>query len=69
VPPGQEVIDACAIIVTDPNDLMKPIQDRMPVILDPADFGRWLEASPEHTQDLLPLLRPAPAEHLEQNGS
>jgi putative SOS response-associated peptidase YedK len=29
-----EVIDSCAIIVTDGNDLMKPIHDRMPVILE-----------------------------------
>jgi putative SOS response-associated peptidase YedK len=63
------VIGSCASIVTDANDLMKPIHDRMPVILDPADFGRWLETSLEHAQDLLPLLRPAPAEHLEQSGS
>jgi putative SOS response-associated peptidase YedK len=36
----------------------------MPVILDPADFGRWLyPATPVET--LTPLLRPCPADVLE----
>jgi putative SOS response-associated peptidase YedK len=64
-PESGEVLNSCAIIVTDANDLMRPIHDRMPVILEPADFGCWLETSPEHAQDLLPLLRPASAEDLE----
>lgn len=32
-----EVIESCTIIVTEANDLMKPIHDRMPVILSPDD--------------------------------
>jgi putative SOS response-associated peptidase YedK len=64
-PEGGEVLNSCAIIVTDANELMQPIHDRMPVILDPADFGRWLDTSPERAQDLLSLLRPASAEDLE----
>jgi putative SOS response-associated peptidase YedK len=36
----------------------------MPVIIDPADFDRWLNADTEPAE-LLPLLRPYPAEAME----
>jgi len=39
-------IDSCTIIVTQANNLIAPIHDRMPVILAPADFDRWLD--PDH---------------------
>jgi putative SOS response-associated peptidase YedK len=53
---GQPMI-SCTIIVTDANELTRPIHDRMPVVLDKADVRRWLsgEAGTE-------LLMPA-AEH------
>jgi putative SOS response-associated peptidase YedK len=64
-PQSGQALNSCTIIVTDANELMRPIHDRMPVILDPADFERWLGTGPEHARDLLPLLRPAPPEDLE----
>ena len=33
---------SCTIIVTDANELTRPIHDRMPAVLDKADIGRWL---------------------------
>ncbi len=33
---------AAAIITTEPNSLMVPVHHRMPVILEPADWGQWL---------------------------
>ena len=36
------LIDSCTIIVTEANALLRPLHDRMPVILDPADYGNWL---------------------------
>jgi len=38
---GEPVI-SCTIIVTDANELTRPIHDRMPVVLDKADIRRWL---------------------------
>jgi putative SOS response-associated peptidase YedK len=38
---GEHVI-SCTIIVTDANELARPIHDRMPVVLDKAALGRWL---------------------------
>src|SRR5215831_9207262 len=38
---GEPVI-SCTVIVTDANELTRAIHDRMPVVLDQADIGRWL---------------------------
>jgi putative SOS response-associated peptidase YedK len=55
---SDEVLHSCTIVTTDPNELIRPIHDRMPVILDPAVEAPWLEpgADPE---ELLRLLVPA----------
>ena len=57
-PDGSE-IDSCTILTITPNTLTAPIHDRMPVIIDPADYDPWLEAG---TAEAAELLRPYPAE-------
>lgn len=37
------VLDSFAIITTYANEATRTIHDRMPVILDPGDYGNWLE--------------------------
>jgi putative SOS response-associated peptidase YedK len=55
-----EIIHSFSIITTTPNDLMRDIHDRMPVILDRKDEKTWLH---ENDQDvLIQLLKPFPAE-------
>ncbi|MXS84326.1 SOS response-associated peptidase [Nitrosomonas oligotropha] len=39
----EKTIESCAIITTGCNDLMRPIHDRMPVILPPESFDTWLK--------------------------
>jgi putative SOS response-associated peptidase YedK len=53
------------IITTEPDDLMKPVHNRMPVILHPISEDTWLnnEAVP---QDLLSLLKPLENKYLEE---
>ena len=63
-----EVIDSCTIVVTDAHELMRPIHDRMPVILEPADFGPWLDSGEKDQEGLIALLRPAPAEGLPEGS-
>lgn len=45
----------CTIITTQPNDLMQPIHDRMPVILPAREYDRWLDrqTTPDALQQLL----------------
>ena len=50
-------------ITTDPNELMASIHNRMPVIVSPKDYQRWLEpGEPSHLP--VDLLRPYPAEDM-----
>lgn len=56
--PENSYIESCTIITTDANALMAPIHDRMPVIVDPKDYGLWLDTSVQDPAPILPLLRP-----------
>src|SRR3990170_4108942 len=56
-PDGQE-IKTCTIITTEANDLLKPIHDRMPVILTREAEAVWLDPTSQDSARLLPLLRP-----------
>jgi len=53
-----EELESCSIIVTDANDLMRPIHDRMPVILQLGDWSAWLETSAYDAGSLKSLLKP-----------
>ena len=63
-PPEGEPLETCTIITTEPNDLMAPIHNRMPVILSPASYDQWLDLSFQHVEPLKALLRPYPSEEL-----
>ncbi|GJM09976.1 MAG: putative SOS response-associated peptidase YoaM [Lysobacteraceae bacterium] len=39
---GEDAIDTFTIVTTQPNALVSPIHDRMPVILQPRDYATWL---------------------------
>jgi putative SOS response-associated peptidase YedK len=47
-----------AIITTEANELVATIHDRMPVILAPGDYARWLGEEPDPRE----LMRPYPAD-------
>jgi len=59
---GKTVI-SCAIITTEANELLSPIHDRMPVILQPAAYDAWLDPKTE-PQVLNRLLQPFPASEM-----
>ncbi|MDA1257557.1 MAG: SOS response-associated peptidase [Chloroflexi bacterium] len=60
-----EAVRSCAIITTSPNELMEPIHDRMPVILDVESESLWLDPATEDPDRLVSLLRPYPPEEME----
>jgi len=60
---GQE-IESCNLLTTEPNDLLAPIHNRMPVILDPKDYEEWLDPDIQDVTRLKPLLRPYPPDEM-----
>jgi len=56
-PASGEWIRTFAIITTDANELVAEIHDRMPLILAPGDYARWLGEEPDPRD----LMRPFPA--------
>jgi putative SOS response-associated peptidase YedK len=56
-------LETFTILTTSGNELMRPIHDRMPVILEPRDYDRWLDAG-DPARPPVYLLRPYPAEKM-----
>lgn len=63
-PDGKEIL-TCTIITTEANELLKPIHDRMPVILARDAEALWLDPKTQDPSRLLPLLTPYPAKDME----
>ena len=59
-----EEFPSFAIITTEPNELMKPVHNRMPVILQENDFDQWIDRNNKDTEELKKLLVPYPAEKM-----
>jgi putative SOS response-associated peptidase YedK len=55
---GDKPVESCTIVTTEANDFMRPLHERMPVILDPKDHARWLDPS-EEPAGAVELLRPS----------
>jgi putative SOS response-associated peptidase YedK len=62
--PDDKSILSCTIITTTPNALMEKIHDRMPVILKPEAYDRWLDPAEQPPDKLSALLKPYPASHM-----
>ena len=54
-------IESCTLLTTEPNDVLRPIHDRMPVLLHPDAWALWLDRDVHDVERLRPLLVPAPA--------
>ncbi len=57
--------ESAAILTTAANATLATIHDRMPVIVPPADFGRWLDVMGNDVRHVADLLGPAPDDLLE----
>lgn len=61
---GQKIC-TCAILTTSANDLVGEIHDRMPAIIDPGNYGQWLDAGFQSREELTRMLRPYPPDNME----
>jgi len=59
-----EIIESCTVLTTDANDLLRPIHDRMPVVLAEENYDAWLDSAARQPELLLPLLVAYPSEHM-----
>ena len=63
---GQDgkVIESCTILTTEANEVLRPVHDRMPVILHPETYALWLERDVRAVASLKELLGPYPASEM-----
>lgn len=62
-PEGAEAVDTCTLLTTGPNGVMAPIHDRMPVVVLPEDYDRWLDRDVPG-EAVAGMLKPAPDDFL-----
>ena len=57
-------VESCTLLTAEPNQLIQPIHNRMPVILPADDYQRWLDPAVQKPEPLAPLLRPFPVDQM-----
>jgi len=62
--PEGDQLRTCTILTTSANDLIAPLHDRMPVILDPSDYALWLSPDEMEVEELLPLMKSYDADRM-----
>ena len=60
--PEGKLLESCSILTTAPNDLIKDIHDRMPVILARTNYEAWLTIPPAQADELVEMLAPFDAD-------
>jgi putative SOS response-associated peptidase YedK len=61
--PDGGVVRSYAVVTTDANELVRPLHDRMPVVVPPERFADWLEPQ-TRAERLREIMRPYPAERM-----
>jgi putative SOS response-associated peptidase YedK len=65
-PPDGGALTSCTIVTTAANDVVKPMHDRMPALLKPADYPLWLTPGAiDADATWLAILCPYPAEEMD----
>ncbi|MCA1557825.1 MAG: SOS response-associated peptidase [Acidobacteria bacterium] len=59
--PDGELVESCAILTTEANEVLRPVHDRMPVILSADSYDLWLDSDLRKLDIVKELLRPYPA--------
>jgi len=63
--PEGETLETCSILTVASNRLIRPLHDRMPVILPPEEYDLWLDRNIIDPEKLNPLYQPYPADLME----
>ena len=58
ISPEKKPVNTCTIITTEPNDLLRPIHDRMPVIVLKEQEAAWIDPDNHNQKELLSILKP-----------
>ena len=58
-------IDTAAVLTTGPNKEVAPIHNRMPVVIRPEDFSRWLDCLNQEPRHVADLMAPATDDYFE----
>jgi putative SOS response-associated peptidase YedK len=59
-----QVLETCTILTTEANEVLRPVHDRMPVILHPEDYDLWLDDEPRKLGLMIELLHPYPSSEM-----
>jgi putative SOS response-associated peptidase YedK len=62
--PDEGPVESCTLLTTEPNELLEPIHNRMPLILGEDDYDQWLDPALQRPDALQPLLRPLPSDQM-----
>lgn len=62
--PDQNAFESCTILTTEANKVVKPIHDRMPVILAEESYEPWLDPSCTNRDELKRFLAPFDAQRM-----
>jgi putative SOS response-associated peptidase YedK len=61
---GDEPVESCTLITCEANGVVGAVHNRMPVILKPEDYARWLDPKEQRSEALMRLLAPLPDDWL-----
>lgn len=62
--PEGRPLETCTILTTDANSQLRPLHDRMPVIVEPADYATWLDPAETDPARLRPMFASLTADQL-----
>jgi putative SOS response-associated peptidase YedK len=61
---NESYVESCAIITTAANELVQPINGRMPVIIAREDYDRWLDPEFYDAEELERMMQPWPSDRM-----
>jgi len=62
--PDGNTVESCSILTGEPNELARPIHDRMPVILPPDAYELWLDPGFTNLEGVAEMLEPFSASQM-----